>query len=136
MTDILKVIKPFYMLKEGDTFKINEDGDKYSSVYSESYDDESGSGTQAVSYTRDYTISTDYAEELIKEGYLEAVEPRKNSSFINVFDEIDNLLETYSEDLKNTNEDFEDMPQCMKVERETVLSNLIKVLNHLKNLKK
>ena len=49
---------------------------------------------------------------------------------------LDEMIDTYNEDLKNIDKDTEDFPQCMKVEKETVLRNLIKVLSYLKTLKK
>lgn len=58
----------------------------------------------------------------------------KAEPFINVFDEIDSLIEKYTYDLNNI--DGQDMPECMKVEQRTVMLNLIKVLNYLKGLKK
>lgn len=58
----------------------------------------------------------------------------KSEPFINVFDEIDSLIEKYTYDLNKV--DTQDMPECMKVEQRTVMLNLIKVLNYLKGLKK
>ena len=81
------------------------------------------------------SISVDHAKELVKEGYL-SEEVVAQDKFINVFDEIDALLKQYNHDLDEVNQDKEEVPACLKVEKTTVLSNLIKVLTHLKNLKK
>ena len=42
----------------------------------------------------------------------------------------------FKDELKNVDEDMAHMPQCVKVERITVLNNLLSVLGHLNDLKK
>lgn len=138
MSKILKVIKKFYLLEVGDTLELSEDGVEYTNVHNEELNesDEKGSDISAR-FTSTYSISTDYAKLLIEEGYLAPYdEPETQKGFVNVFDEIDNMLETYNEELDNLDEDFADEPACLKVEKETVLRNMIKVLNHLNSLKK
>lgn len=75
---------------------------------------------------------------MIDEGYLEEVDntTTDNKPFTNVFDEIKTLKEKYNAELSKLNEDMKLAPQCLKVERETVLSNLVKMLDHLESLKK
>jgi hypothetical protein len=46
------------------------------------------------------------------------------------------MLEEYNEELGNIDDDMADEPACLKVEKETVLRNMIKVLEHLNSLKK
>ncbi len=138
MSKILKVIKKFYLLEVGDTLELSEDGIEYTNVHNEELNesDEKGSDISAR-FTSTYSISTDYAKLLIEEGYLAPYdEPETQKGFVNVFDEIDTMLETYNEELDNLDEDFADEPACLKVEKETVLRNMIKVLNHLNSLKK
>lgn len=138
MSKILKVIKKFYLLEVGDTLELSEDGVEYTNVHNEELNesDEKGSDISAR-FTSTYSISTDYAKLLIEEGYLAPYdEPETQKGFVNVFDEIDTMLETYNEELDNLDEDFADEPACLKVEKETVLRNMIKVLNHLNSLKK
>lgn len=138
MSKILKVIKKFYLLEVGDTLELSEDGIEYTNVHNEELNesDEKGSDISAR-FTSTYSISTDYAKLLIEEGYLAPYdEPETQKGFVNVFDEIDNMLDTYNEELDNLDEDFADEPACLKVEKETVLRNMIKVLNHLNSLKK
>lgn len=53
-----------------------------------------------------------------------------------MFNAIDNMLDTYKSDLKNIDTDMSDAPECLKVEKTTVLRNLIKTLDYLKNLRK
>ena len=138
MSKILKVIKKVYLLEVGDTLELSEDGIEYTNVHNEELNesDEKGSDISAR-FTSTYSISTDYAKLLIEEGYLAPYdEPETQKGFVNVFDEIDTMLETYNEELDNLDEDFADEPACLKVEKETVLRNMIKVLNHLNSLKK
>ena len=141
MSKVLKVIKPFFVMDLGDTLELTEDGKNYTSVYQEqtSQNDDNSANIQS-SYTSEYTISVDYAKMLIEEGYLaEVTRPEpvvKKEDFINVFDEIDCLLEDYSEALDTLDDDMAEMPACVKVERKTVLDNLVTLLKHLKSLKK
>ena len=74
---------------------------------------------------------------MVKNGILEdPFATKTNSSFVNVFDEIDDMLIKYNADLHNIDKDMKGQPECLKVEKPTVLSNLIKVLTHLKGLRK
>ena len=140
MSKILSVIEPFFVMEVGDTMELTEDGTSYVSVRNEEFhkhgdDDDSINST----YSSTFTISKEYAAALIKEGYLEEVfaeDKVSKSAFVNVFDEIGKLLDQYEDELKNIDEDFATMPECVKVEKTTVLKNLIKVLSHLKGLKK
>ena len=132
MTNTLKVIKPFFVMEEGDTFEKTENG-SYRSEYSSSYS-VAGSDADSV-YNSSYEISESYAKALLNEGILEEVNPKRDS-FVNVFDEIENLLKTYNDDLCKLEEDMKDAPACLKVEKETVLRNMSKLLDHLYSLKK
>lgn len=136
MTDKLKVIKPFFAMEEGDVFEKTESGSYVSSYKSENtlandmFDD---SNDFRSSYTSKFEISEDYARALIKLGHLEEV---KKNQFTNVFDEIEKLAKLYDTELDNLEKDYEDAPACLKVEKETVLRNMLKVLEHLHSLKK
>ena len=88
------------------------------------------------SYSATFKISKDYAQQLINDGYLEEVVNDKKINFVNVFDEINNLIARYEEQLKNIELDMANEPQCLKVEKTTVLTNILSVLNHLKTLRK
>lgn len=135
MTKILKVIKPFYVLEEGDTLELSKDGSTYTSVYNEEHhEDSDDNSTVTSSYSSVYSISTAYAKTLVENGYLEEVKEQKD--FVNIFDEIDRLLTKYYDDLNDLLYGKNDDPKCMQVEKETVLQNMIKLLEHLKNLKK
>lgn len=141
MSKVLKVIKPFFVLDKDDTLELSQDGTTYSSVYKEqtSQSDDASSNIQST-YTSEYTISVDYAKLLIEEGFLEEVKRTEpivdKRDFVNVFEEIDMLIEDYTEALNNIDDEMANMPACLKVERKTVLDNLLTVLTHLKSLKK
>lgn len=129
MTKELKVIEPFGIMDEGDTLTLSENGNY---VYTESEEVNDGENSMVfASYNSSYEISEDYAKILVEEGYLEEVGDAKE--FVNIFTEIDNLLAKYTKEL---NENVDKLPAALKVERTTVLTNMIKLLNHLKSLKK
>lgn len=132
MTKKLEVIEPFFGLELGDVMTLSDDEKSYVAEYNSAYKENDDSSVKAT-YSSKCSISVDYAKELIDEGMLKEV-TEKAEPFINVFDEIDSLIEKYTYDLNNV--DTQDMPECMKVEQRTVMLNLIKVLNYLKGLKK
>lgn len=136
MTKILKVIKPFFVMENGDTFEYNADTDQYESVYNEEHNSSNEDNSTVVSsYNSVYRISKEYAKMLLDNGYVEEVDDKKG--FVNIFDEIDNKLSEYNEELYTlSNGDNDDTPQCLLVEKETVLRNMIKLLEYLKRLKK
>ena len=133
MTKTLNVIKPFMHLVPGDTFELNEDG-SYTAKQHDEFTRTDDSGDFKSSLTSEFTVSADYMKEMAEEGIVDMNEPKK--PFVNVFDEIDKMLNTYTSDLKNIDSDMNNAPECLKVEKTTVLKNLIKTLNHLKNLRK
>lgn len=136
MTKIIKVIKPFFVMENGDTFEYNADTDQYESVYNEEHNSSNEDNSTVVSsYNSVYRISKEYAKMLLDNGYVEEVDEKKR--FVNIFDEIDNKLSEYNNELYTlkTKAD-ENTPQCLLVEKETVLRNMIKLLEYLKGLKK
>jgi hypothetical protein len=140
MTKTLRVIEPFFVMELGDMFEYSEDSKMYVSVHNEDfYNNDNNSSVDSIksSYSSEFQISVDYAKTLIREGYLEEVpEAEKNTNFVNIFDEIDNLLTKYKSGLKTIEKDMAELPACVKVERQTVLTNMITLLEHLKSLKK
>lgn len=136
MTKILKVIKPFFVMESGNTFEYNADTEQYESVYNEEHNSSNEDNSTVVSsYNSVYRISKEYAKMLLDNGYVEEVDEKKR--FVNIFDEIDNKLSEYNNELYTlkTKAD-ESTPQCLLVEKETVLRNMIKLLEYLKGLKK
>ena len=138
MTKELKFVKPYYMMEPGDTMVLSNDGKSYVSTYSDEYHADSDDDNVWSTYSSTFTVSTYQAEILLKNGIVEEVNEVKNqdSKFINVFDEIDSLIALYTKQLTNLDEDYKDQPLCLKNEKLTVLDNLIKLLNYLKQLKK
>lgn len=136
MTKILKVIKPFFVMEKGDTFEYNADTDQYESVYNEEHNSSNEDNSTVVSsYNSVYRISKEYAKMLLDNGYVEEVDDKKR--FVNIFDEIDNKLSEYNNELYTLKSKAdENTPQCLLVEKETVLRNMIKLLEYLKGLKK
>jgi len=135
MAKTLRVISDFLDMNPGDTFEYNEDTKMYVAERSEEFhrSDDSDSELRSI-YSSSFAISEGYAKELIQDGILEDTDEGKN--FVNVFDEIDSLTSRYEYELKNVDKDMATFPECMKVERITVLNNLLSVLDHLKGLKK
>ena len=136
MSKTLRVIDPFFIMEIGDTFTLSEDGKIYTSEHNEEFRKAGDSDEVSSVYNSVFNISIEYAKELIKEGYLEEVTESKKQTFVNVFDEIDNLIKKYQEELNNIDKTMKDAPQCMKVEKTTVLTNILSVLNHVKTLRK
>ncbi|MBO5627918.1 MAG: hypothetical protein J5965_02420 [Aeriscardovia sp.] len=140
MTKTLRVIEPFFVMELGDMFEYSEDSKMYVSVHNEDfYNNDNDSSVESIksSYSSEFQISPDYAKTLIKEGYLEEVsEAELKTPFVNIFDEIDSLLTKYNASLKTVEKDMADLPACIRVERQTVLTNMITLLEHLKSLKK
>lgn len=138
MTKILRVIVPFFVVEEGDTFEWNNNTKMYVVEHNEEFHKSDDNSTELKSeYKSNFAISEGYAKELVEDGYLEEVTPEnKNKTFVNVFDEIQRLINKYTEELNNLCKDMANMPECMKVERATVLNNILSVLNHLSELKK
>lgn len=138
MAKTLRVIDPFFIMDCGDTFEFDKDTKMYVSKHKEEfYKMDDGSIDEIKSsYNSEFQISEEYAKALIDDGYLEEVEESNKQGFVNVFDEIDSLLNKYKKGLSTLKEDTVDLPTCVKVEKEAVLTNLVTLLEHLKNLKK
>lgn len=138
MIKTLKVVEPIFNLSPGDTLELSKDESKYIYEVNESSSNSFDNGnTHDVSFYSNFSISSDYAMELVEDGVLEnGFQQNTNEEFKNVFSEIDAMIKEYNDQLIQLNDDFKDKPACMKVEKQTVLNNLVKVLTHLRNLKK
>lgn len=139
MAKILRVINPFFIVELGDIFEYDEKDKTYKTEHKEEFYDSDNIPTSKIrsAYNSEFVISTDYAESLIKEGYLEEVNDQPTiNTFVNVFDEINTLLGRYKKGLETLKDDTEGLPLCLKAERESVLTNLVTLLEHLKSLKK
>ena len=137
MSKILRVIEPFFVLGLDDTFVLSPDGTCYVAEHSEEFHTSKEDDELTSSYNSSFTISLKWAKQLIEDGYLEEVEDKQTkSSFVNVFDEIDKLLAKYTNELNDVKMMMAGEPECLIVEKTTVLKNIIKVLEHLKSLRK
>lgn len=130
MGKTLTVNKPFFVLEEGDTMELSKDGKYYVSTYKENHEFVEEGNNMVSSYVSTYSIPVQVAEHLVEDGYLR---DEQTDTFVNVFDEIDTLLDRYN---KNLSEPDKSVPKVLQAEQETVLTNLITLLNHLKSLKK
>lgn len=137
MNKTLTVTKASGWMEPGDTFKLSDDGKTYTNTHTKEYSTTLKDSDITGKYITTYSISTKLAKELIEDGFLtEDVCAKNDRNFVNVFDTMDDMLETYQKDLDNINIDMKDSPACVKIEKETVLRNLIKALSYLRSLKK
>lgn len=136
MAKTLLVVSPVFDLDEGDSFEYDDVAGMYVTERNQELhkSDDSNSEVRAI-FNSSFAISADYAKELIRDGVLEEAN-NDSKPFKNVFDEIEGLISKYENELKNLNEDMASFPECMKVERTTVLNNLLSMLDYLKGLKK
>lgn len=127
-----KVIKEFGCAQKGDVLNENEEG-IFELVVECNCDD--------CHCSRSICISSDIADTLALAGYLEEFEevspqctPEYKLELVS--ERIDEMLKQYEQDHNMLIEQYEegDLPQCVKVEADTVYFNLNKVLNHLKNM--
>lgn len=89
-------------------------------------------------YSNKISLSKEFCEKLVKEGSLIEVKEENKSQeccSCKIYQEIDKLLKEYNKELKNVLDNKDEVPECLRVEKMTVLKNLIKVLNYLKDLK-
>lgn len=137
MSKMLQVIEPFFILEVGDTLNLSGDGKSYVYERNEEFRKATAhNGDVSSHFSSMFSISIDHAKELIEEGFLAEVTADKSTQFVNIFNEIDTLLDKYTKELSNIDKDMVNEPICLKVEKTTVLKNMIKLLNHLKSLKK
>lgn len=136
MTKKIKVISPFYGLEVGDTLTLSDDGKMYLLEVHKGVNSETG-----LQSTFDFVfkIGANKAKELVELGtfaYVEEEKEKKSSSFVNVFDEIDNLLEEFQEEAKKFVNANEDKPSWLQKEHSNVIESNIDLLMYLKSLKK
>ena len=125
-----KVIKEFGCAQKGDILNENEEGLFELSVECNCDD---------CHCSRNVCISSDIADTLVHAGYLEEFE-KEVICPITKLNEVLNFVETkieqYTEDHEALTAQYNegDLPQCVKVEADTVYFNLIKVLNKIKEI--
>lgn len=125
-----KVIKEFGCAQKGDVLLENEEGLFELSMECNCDD---------CYCSRNICISSDIADTLATAGYLEEFEEEVKCPIAKL-NEVSNFVETkieqYTEDHEALLEQYNegDVPQCVKVEADTVYFNLIKVLNKIKDI--
>lgn len=136
MAKILKVTKPFSILEVGDTLELSDNGKTYVAKKEETFDNGCVDGELfSALFNSSLSLSKAYVDTLIESGLLEEVYDKKQD-FVNVFDEINRLIVRYTKEYKEADENANNLPAVVRLERMTVLNNMINVLNHLNNLKK
>ena len=126
-----KVIKEFGCAQKGDILHENEEGFFELSVECDCPD---------CYNSRSICISSDIAVTLESAGYLQEFEEDEVICPIAKLNEISNFVETKIEQYTSDHEALTaqynegDVPQCVKVEADTVYFNLIKVLNKIKDI--
>lgn len=147
MTKLLKVTSPIWDLEIGDTFTFDENTKTYTAKDESSYAESGDCGSMTFTHSAQCTISEDMAKSLIEDGFVaefpgtkdntKAVSANKDDKkFVNVFNVMDDLRSTYNNDLTHIDATCADCPECLKVERITVLKNLISLIDYLKTFKK
>lgn len=127
-----KVIKEFGCAQKGDVLKENEEGLFELSVECDCND---------MYCSRSICISSDIADTLAHAGYLEEAKEMTTVSIAEdklseVLNFIEEKIEQYAADHEALTAQYNegDVPQCVKVEADTVYFNLIKVLNKIKEI--
>lgn len=136
MTKTLKVIEPFCTMSVGDKLELSKDGNNYEYSRSDEFNKIGKDGeTYSSSFESTMKFSPAFVKELIRNGFL-VEETTDKQEFVNIFTEIDNLLNHYTEELSSINTNMKGCQECVKLEKTTVLNNLITLLTYLKGLKK
>lgn len=148
MEKVLKVIKPIriafgsddiYYISVGDELVRNTDGSYSHNVSSKNeqfYENQS----HVTEFESSMKLDNEYIQDLIKSGYLAEDTPVqvKNEckcNYSKLYNKIDELLAQYAKDIENIDKDLKDYPECCKLEKRTVLLNLINLLTELKSYK-
>lgn len=125
-----KVIKEFGCAQKGDVLQENEEGLFELSMECNCDD---------CYCSRNICISSDIADTLATAGYLEEFEEEVKcpiAKLNEVLNFVETKIEQYTEDHEALTAQYNegDVPQCVKVEADTVYFNLIKVLNKIKDI--
>ena len=127
-----KVIKEFGCAQKGDVLQENEEG---------LFELNETCDCSDCYCSRSICISSDIADTLAHAGYLEEAKEMTTVSIAKdkleeVFNFIEEKIEQYTSDHEALTAQYNegDVPQCVKVEADTVYFNLIKVLNKIKEI--
>ena len=124
-----KVIKEFGCAQKGDVLKENEEGLFELSVECDCND---------MYCSRSICISSDIADTLVSAEYLEEFEEMETADarILKVLNFCEEKIEQYTADHEALTAQYNEgeVPQCVKVEADTVYFNLIKILNKIKDI--
>lgn len=128
-----KVIKPFGVASKGDVFTNVQEPEVFEMTHEEDRGD---------FYSESYmSIDIDKVANLVNDGYLikvDEVEPCQCDcqKLAKVTGKVNELIKQYTDDYDHLKEEYEagNVQQCVKVEAETVYTNMIKVLEHIKKI--
>lgn len=124
-----KVIKEFGCAQKGDLLQENEEGLFELNVECDCADCYS---------SRTVCISADIADTLATAGYLEEFEENEVTcpKLAEVLNFVEEKIEQYTADHESLTAQYNEgeVPQCVKVEADTVYFNLIKILNKIKEI--
>ena len=124
-----KVIKEFGCAQKGDVLKENEEGLFELSVECDCND---------MYCSRSICISSDIADTLVSAEYLEEFEEAEaeDARILKVLSFCEEKIEQYTADHEALTAQYNEgeVPQCVKVEADTVYFNLIKILNKIKDI--
>lgn len=129
-----KVIKPFGVAVKGDVFNNSGDPNSFEMLHTE--------GDPGTAYSECYmAISKAEADAYVADGYLIKVDEAEPcqcdcQKLARVTTKVNELIEGYTDDYNRLKEEYEEgnVQQCVKVEAETVYTNMIKVLNCIKKI--
>lgn len=124
-----KVIKEFGCAQKGDVLKENEEGLFELNVECDCAD---------MYCSRSICISADIASTLVSAEFLEEFEEveEEDARIVKVLEFCNEKIEQYTADHEAliTQYNEGEVPQCVKVEADTVYFNLIKILNKIKDI--
>lgn len=128
-----KVVKTTDIFEKGDVFTKNNDG---------TYTCELTEKCNNRKYTTAITISAGYMAEALLQGIIEIMDTEKVQSnnecakCKSLCTKLDELTDTYQTDLDVTQIKYNagDLSEMQRAEAVTVLSNLIKLTNHIKSI--
>lgn len=122
-----KVIKDFGSAKKGDIFTNSIDDPQVFTM------EHSEKDSNNCTYYRSMSISDDIADLYVEEGCLTEVEDNNSTKAVEL---IDKLIEQYDKDHKDIVAKYLEgnIQPCVKLEAETVLTNMIKVLTKVREV--
>lgn len=125
-----KVIKEFGCAQKGDVLQENEEG---------LFELNETCDCNDCYCSRSVCISADIADTLLSAEFLAEINEETESccdKLTKLSEYIDSMISQYEQDHEALMDEYNEgnVPQCLKVEADTVYFNMIKVLKHIKDL--